>query len=101
MKKILVVFLVMFSLLGLVSCGKKLEWPDGKLGNMIPQMDGVKGEIGYENLESLYITLEDISGDQYLNYIEECKTKGFSVDIFEDSDSFTAFNNAFCLVAFP
>ena len=93
MKKILVVFLIMFGLLGLVSCGEKLEWPDGKLGNMIPQMDGVKGEIGYENLESLYITLEDISGNQYLNYIEECKTKGFSVDIFEDSDSFTAFNN--------
>lgn len=93
MKKFLVVFLVMFSLLSLVSCGGKLEWPDGKLGNMIPQIDGVKGEIGYENLDSLYITLEDISENQYLNYIEGCKNKGFSVDVSDNSDSFTAFND--------
>ena len=67
MKKILVVVLVVFTLLGLVSCGGKLEWPDGKLGNMIPQIDGAKGEIGYENLDSLYITLEDISESQYVD----------------------------------
>lgn len=93
MKKILVVFLVAFALLGLVSCSGKLEWPDGKLGNMIPQIDGAKGEIGYENLDSLYITLEDISESQYLDYIEDCKSKGFSVEVSEDSDSFTAFND--------
>ena len=93
MKKILVVFLAFFTLLGLVSCGGKMEWPDGKLGNMIPQIDGAKGEIGYENLDSLYITLEDISESQYLDYIEDCKSKGFSVEVSEDSDSFTAFND--------
>ena len=93
MKKILVVVLVVFTLLGLVSCGGKLEWPDGKLGNMIPQIDGAKGEIGYENLDSLYLTLEDISESQYVDYIEDCKSKGFSVEVSEDSDSFTAFND--------
>lgn len=83
----------MEAVLALVSCGGKMKWPDGKLGNMIPQMDGVKGKVNYEELDSLYITLEDISENQYLDYIEECKNKGFSVDVSEDSNSFTGFND--------
>ena len=93
MKKLLIAFLVAFTLLCFASCGGKLDWPDGKLGNMIPKIDGAKGEVGYENLDSLYITLENISENQYLDYIEDCKNKGFSVEATEDSNSFTAFNN--------
>ena len=92
MKKILVVCIVAITLIGLVSCSGGFEWPDGVLGNMIPKMDGVKGEIGYEDSNSLRITLEDIKEGQYLDYIEECKNKGFSVEISEDNDSFCAFN---------
>ncbi len=92
MKKILVIFLLIFCMLCLASCGGKLEWPDGKLGNMIPQIDGAKGEIEYENLDSLYITLEDISENQYLDYIENCRNNGFYVEEVDEGDSFTAFN---------
>lgn len=93
MKKFLLIVLVIFTLLGLVACGRNFEWPNGKLGNMIPKIDGAKGKIGYENLDSLYITLEEISEIQYLDYIKNCKNKGFSVDVSEDSGSFVAFNN--------
>lgn len=91
MKKVLSVFLVAVALLSLVSCSAKLDWPDGKLGSMIPQIDGAKGEVSHESLDSLRITLENISESQYLEYVQECKNKGFSVDISEDNNSFVAF----------
>ena len=93
MRKFLAICFMVLTLMGLASCGGTLEWPNGKLGNMIPQIDGAKGEIGYENLESLYITLENISESQYLDYIEDCKNKGFNVEVVEENNSFTAFNS--------
>ncbi len=92
MKKNLALLFVVLALFTLVSCGGKLDWPDSKLGNMIPHIDGVRGEIGYDNLDSLHITLENITENQYLEYIEACKSKGFSISITEESGSFTAFN---------
>ena len=92
MKK--VVLFVTVALLGvfLISCGSKVEWPDTKLGNMLPVIEDAKGEIGYESTDSLRITLKEISEQQYYDYIESCKEKGFTVDVKEETDSFVAFN---------
>lgn len=76
----------------MASCGSKFVWPNGKLANMIPQIEGVQGEVGYENLDSLYITLEGIGESQYLEYIQECKNRGFYIEATEGSDGFTAFD---------
>ena len=90
MKKHIALFFILLTMFALVSCNK-LDWPDGKLGNMIPQIENAKGEIGHEDLNSLYIKLEGISEKQFLEYIESCKAKGFSVDSTEDNSSYTAF----------
>ena len=92
MKKALSLIFVLIALLCFASCVGELEWPTGKLGRLIPQIEGAKGEVHYENLDSLYITVDDISENQYLDYIDDCKSKGFSIDITEDSDSYIAFN---------
>jgi len=92
MKKFLALMLVVFTLFVFASCAKQLEWPNGKLGSIIPQINGVRGEIEYENLDSLYITLENISKNQYLEYVDACRNKGFFFDIAEESDSYIAFN---------
>ncbi|MBP3307888.1 MAG: DUF5067 domain-containing protein [Clostridia bacterium] len=93
MKKAFCLVLVLISLLCFASCVSELEWPTGKLGRLIPQIEGAKGEVYYENLNSLHLTIEDINENQYLDYIDDCKRKGFSTDISEDNDSFSAFNS--------
>ncbi len=89
---VIVTLVVIASVLLLVSYGGKFDWPDNKLGNMVPHIDGVKGEIGYDNPDSLYIILEEITARQYLDYLEECQSMGFSISISEKNNSFTAFN---------
>lgn len=94
MKKILsaVVAVVVLIVIGIAIFGGKLDWPNGKLGSMIPQIKGAKGEVHYEKIDALYITLEDISEKEHLNYIEKCKDKGFFVESEEKAGSFKAFN---------
>ena len=98
MKKILAMVLVVFTLFGLTSCGssEKLEWPDDKLGILIPRIDDAKGEIVSRSLETLHINLDGISENQYLDYIIACKTKGFNIEVKENGTvyyNFTAFNS--------
>ena len=90
MKKVLALIFSVFSLFMLVSCDGKLDWPEGSLGKLIPQIEEVKGRVVYENMDSLCISLEDLTEDQYLDYISNCKERGFSVEVTEDGNSFVA-----------
>lgn len=58
------------------------EWPDSELGNSIPEFkDGtVVGAI--EMNESLYLTLEQVSEKDFLDYFEEIK-ETFNQDVFD------------------
>ena len=92
MKKTVILFIIMIPCVFLFSCGE-LDWPDTRLGNMIPKIEGAKGEIYYESLESLSIHLSDVTENQFYNYMEECKNKGFTIDALEDYDSYCAYNS--------
>ena len=87
MKKVVLFVVVVLLGVFLISCGSKVEWPDTKLGNMLPVIENAKGEIGYESTDSLHITLKEISEQQYYDYVESCKEKGFDVDIKEKTFS--------------
>ncbi|MBR2975054.1 MAG: hypothetical protein IKC47_04865, partial [Clostridia bacterium] len=91
MKKWLLFVLVIVMMFCLVGCGE-MAWPDGRLASMIPQIEGAKGEVSYQDIDNLDIQLEDISESQYLNYIEECKSSGFNIEINDKGSSFSAFN---------
>ena len=93
MKKFLALIVSVISVLTLVSCGSNFAWPTSHLGNIIPKLDKVSGEIKYDKSDSLYMTLENISENQYLEYIESCKGRGFTIDIKEVNNSFSAFNS--------
>ena len=78
MKKTIAIFLAVLTLLtvfSLSSCGNKVEWPDTKLGNMIPHIKNATGEISWEETDCLRINLDDLDVNQYDNYIEECKDR--------------------------
>lgn len=90
MKRIIFVLLV-FTLLLVSSCSKTINWPEGDLGKAIPKLEGsIKSASDYS--DSISITLKNISKSQFLNYIEECKNAGFTIEADEDNTSYTAFN---------
>ena len=93
MKKLFAFVLFMLLCIPFAACGGSLEWPNTRLGNVIPQMENVKGEIGYSSMDTLHISLEGVSETQYAGYVDACKAKGFTIDIVADNDSFVAFNS--------
>lgn len=98
MKRIIVMLLAVVSLFVFASCdsSKKLEWPDDKLGELIPRIENASGEVVSKNLDYLRINLDDISESQYLDYIVDCKSNGFNIEAVESGSvyySFTAFNS--------
>lgn len=92
MKRFSRAIIVLFFIFSLVSCSKQVVWPSSELGRTIPTMEGAKGEIHYNDSDSLYITLQKITENQYANYLNECKAKGFTIDVKQNSISYTAYN---------
>lgn len=91
-KQIICIFIALLLLLSLTSCSNALTWPSSDLGKMLPKLEGASGEIHYENAQNLYIVLSEVTKEQYVNYIHTCQSKGFTVDIIQDDNSYLAYN---------
>lgn len=64
-----------------------IQWSEIKLGNQLPEPPVSEGII-YENTDSkLDLYLYNMSEDERDAYIEQCKEKGFSIDIYEPYSS--------------
>ena len=79
-----------------VSCGgkeekEKLVWPSSGLATLLPEPDAEYGHV-METEGCVFIDVDEFSADQYAAYIKECKEKGFTEEIKEESDSFEAYN---------
>ena len=79
-----------------VSCGgkeekEKLVWPTSGLATLLPEPDAEYGYI-METDGYVSIKVDEFSADQYATYIKECKEKGFTEEIKEESDSFEAYS---------
>lgn len=70
----------------------KIKWTDMVLGSQLPKPPANKGEIHENSADELWIDIKDISGKQYDDYVEACKSKGFTVDAESKSSTYDAYN---------
>ena len=62
------------------------------MGSVLPEPPTNKGTLYENSAESLSITLDKVSDDQYQDYVLACAGKGFTADKEETASSYDAFN---------
>lgn len=90
-----IIAVVLIAVIGSASGGSKLDkikWNDMVLGSQLPEPPNNKGEIHENSSDKLWVDIENISDKQYSDYVESCKSKGFTIDAQLDSYSFDAYN---------
>lgn len=69
-----------------------LAWEEMALGSVLPEPPTNKGTLYENSAETLSITLDKVSDDQYQDYVLACAGKGFTADKEETASSYDAFN---------
>lgn len=92
LKKVAALFLIFIFALSLASCGSTFDWNELVLKDMLPQIETNKGEIHENTASELWIDVYKVSDEQYNNYIQLCKDKGFNIDAEETSIGYAAYN---------
>lgn len=81
----------------LMSCGnaqkKEYSWPDTEIANQIPEPVSGKGEIVLNQEETLIANINETDEAGYKDYVEKCGKEGFTEQVSESEDVFTAENN--------
>ena len=72
---------------------KNLQWPGSGLAKMLPKPVAQYGEVKSNDNESFIVVIQHASEEDFNSYIESCKKNGFSEDITESDNSFTAKNS--------
>ncbi len=70
---------------------EEINWDEMPLASIIPEIEGKKGDINSNDLDSLSININDIGESTYFAYVEECIAAGFTIDQ-EQISGFEAFN---------
>lgn len=81
--------------IGETSYKEKIEdliWSDYVLSEKLPEPKTLKGKLNYDSSSSLSIDIVGVDKNEYKNYVNACKDKGFTLDIYNSSDSFSAKN---------
>lgn len=94
--RILLLTLIVMCIISLTACGDKGEkvvWSDLILGDKLPELPDAKGELYYNSAEQLYITINEFSDKQFAEYVDACKTNGYTIDPETTSLSYTAHNS--------
>lgn len=90
-----IIFLVLFIIAMLAGCGatkgEKFDWANIKLGEMLPEPVLKQGEIHTNTEKELWIDIRGISKEQYGEYVDKCKGKGFTIDAEDTIISYRAF----------
>ena len=69
-----------------------LEWPDSGLFTQVPDPGAEYGTIGLDLDDTASATVDQITKEDWQNYVEECKNLGYTIDAEENTDSYTAYN---------
>ena len=95
-KRFLALALVVACCFGLfAACGSKFEelnWDEFVLGEQLPEAPGTQVKIYQNTKQELWIYIPDITAKQYADYIESCKSYGYTIDAVEEYSGFTAYN---------
>ena len=96
MKRFFILLFALTCLLALSACGigqgEKYAWSDIRLHEMLPVPHSNRGEIHDNSDESLDIDVFRFSAEEYSDYVDDCKEKGFVVDADSSSDRYEAYN---------
>lgn len=71
---------------------EKIVWEDIYMHEILPELNGKKGQILTNSDENLSIYIHKQSEEDYKDYIEKCKKKGFTIDLESDTSSYDAYN---------
>lgn len=90
-------FLLLFTF-SLGACGGKkgMPWEAKGIGNILPEPDTGRFEGLLDLEDSFSAHVNDVSLDDFQEYVEKCKDNGFIVDSEETSDGYDAYNKEGC-----
>lgn len=71
---------------------EKIIWDDIVMSEAIPEPKRKHGRINSNTGERLDIYIDKSSKEDYLNYTESCKEKGFIIDSKKEASSYDAYN---------
>lgn len=73
--------------------GKKIEWSKVELSSQLPEPPSSRGTLYENSEEKFWASLDDVTDDQYNDYLHACMDRGFSVDAVKNSYSYKAYNS--------
>lgn len=73
---------------------KRFKWFDIVLSDIVPETRSRSGEILINSRDHLSLDIYGINPNQYDEYIEVCKERGFTVEAERLESSFSAYNNS-------
>ena len=91
---IAIVAIVVLALAGRACSGgkdEKLDWPTTGLAAMLPDPPSEYGDVNVFD-SSLSATFEQVEANDFADYVQACKDKGFTVDAKENGSSYEAYN---------
>lgn len=68
----------------------KIKWPDNEIASLLPIPESNIGEISSETADGFSVEIGKISKEQFYEYVEKCKEKGFVVDYYRASTYYSA-----------
>lgn len=99
-KKIFILFVLLLSLM--TSCNKtaslsinangEFQWPNSEIVNLLPNPESNKGVLDWESSREFSVRVYETSKTQFDNYVNECSSKGFIIDVTKGEQYYYAFN---------
>ncbi len=74
--------------------GDPIRWTDIRLGERLPELASVRGEVHTNTETDLDVEVFKTSQEQYNSYVDACREKGFSIDDVEDGSAYSAYDTA-------
>lgn len=71
----------------------ELTWPDSNLAALVPRPKSTIGKIAWEYDDKINILVGEVTAEDYLTYVNECKDRGFSEIEQEETALFRATNS--------
>ena len=70
----------------------EIKWPNSELASLLPVPESLIGEIDLETASSFWVTIANVSKQQFNDYVEDCKNCGFTEDYRNYDDWYIAKN---------
>ncbi len=73
--------------------GEEIEWSKVELRSQLPEPPSSRGTLYENSEEEFWASLDDVTDDQYNDYLRACIDRGFTVDAVKNSYSYKAYNS--------